>query len=53
MIVPVWPNPTVESTLITDEPILTLSRHLVACVISKSPRIVESESSKPIKSDNL
>ena len=39
------PNPTVESTEITEEPIATVCRHLEAGVIVKLPCIVEAESS--------
>ena len=46
--VPVWPNPTVESTVMTDEPIETLPITLVLPVILNVPSI-KSVSLNPTK----
>ena len=52
LIVPVAGNPTVESTVITEEPAETLVKDLVFGVTSKSPSII-SLLLYPIKSANL
>ena len=52
MTIPVCAKPTVESTVITEAPIETVSMFFVLGVILKVPWIVE-DSSYPTKSDNL
>ena len=52
IIVPVVPNPTVESTVITLDPLLTLSITFVLPVTSKVP-VINSSSSKPTNKSKI